>query len=177
MNWIDIIIIVILGISLISGFSTGFVKEISSLIALILGVWGSIKFSSFTATKLFEWFNITGGFGGLIAFIVTFLIIILIVHLLATAIDKVIKAASLGIVNKSFGALFSALKTVLVLSVVFMVVNAFDEHFHFMPEKTVEESSLYSPIADIVPAIFPTLGEGGLLESFERLRENIEDQE
>ncbi|MBP5473512.1 MAG: CvpA family protein, partial [Bacteroidales bacterium] len=111
------------------------------------------------------------------AFIVTFLIIILRVHLLATAIEKVIKAASLGIVNKSFGALFSALKTVLVLSVVFMVVNAFDEHFHFMPEKTVEESSLYSPIADIVPAIFPTLGEGGLLESFERLRENIEDQE
>ena len=177
MNWIDIIIIVILGISLISGFATGFVKEISSLIALILGVWGSIKFSSFTADKLYEWFGFTGGMGGLVAFIVTFLIIILLVHLFATAIDKVIKAASLGIVNKLLGALFSAMKTVLVLSVVFVVINAFDEHFHFMPEKTVEESSLYSPIADIVPAIFPTLGEGGLIKSFERLRESVEDQE
>ena len=29
------------------GFINGFVKEVASLAALILGIWGAIKFSSF----------------------------------------------------------------------------------------------------------------------------------
>ena len=52
MNWIDLIIVVILILSLVMGFINGFVKEVASLAALILGIWGAIKFSGFTAEKL-----------------------------------------------------------------------------------------------------------------------------
>jgi membrane protein required for colicin V production len=42
MNWIDIAIVVILILSMVMGFINGLVKEVASLAALILGIWGAI---------------------------------------------------------------------------------------------------------------------------------------
>ena len=60
MNWIDLIIVIILALALFRGFTQGFVKEVASLAALIIGIWGAIKFSSFTAAKLYDYFDMTG---------------------------------------------------------------------------------------------------------------------
>ena len=49
MNWLDAFIVVVLILSLVTGFINGLVKEVASLTALILGIWGAIKFSTFTA--------------------------------------------------------------------------------------------------------------------------------
>jgi len=68
MNWIDLIIIVLLILSIIRGFTDGFVKEVASLLALVLGIWGAIKFSTFTAAKLYDWFDMTGQYVGLFHF-------------------------------------------------------------------------------------------------------------
>ena len=37
---------------MVTGFINGFVRELASLAALILGIWGAIKFSTFTAAQL-----------------------------------------------------------------------------------------------------------------------------
>ena len=60
MNWIDTIIVIILLLALVMGFINGLVKEVASLAALILGIWGAIRFSSFTAAKLYDYFDMTG---------------------------------------------------------------------------------------------------------------------
>ena len=57
MNWIDLIIVIILIIAIVRGFTDGFVRELASLAALIFGIWGAIKFSSLTAGKLYEWYQ------------------------------------------------------------------------------------------------------------------------
>ena len=46
MNYLDIIIIIPLIWGAYKGFRKGFIIEIASLIALILGIWGGINFSS-----------------------------------------------------------------------------------------------------------------------------------
>lgn len=170
MNWIDITILIILGISLISGLFNGFVKEVSSFVALILGIWGAIKFSSFTAMKLYEWFDMTGEFVGLVSFIVTFIVIVVAIHFVGIAIDKLISAISLGLLNKILGALFSVFKSVLIMSIIFVILNIINEHRQILPSEKIEESALYNSIADIAPAIFPIIGEGQLKNSFDRLR-------
>ena len=90
MNWIDLVILIILGLALINGFTNGFVKEVASLLALILGIWGAIKFSSFTALKLDEWFDITGQYTGIISFMVTFIIIVIVIHFIGILADKIV---------------------------------------------------------------------------------------
>jgi membrane protein required for colicin V production len=170
MNWLDAIIVVILILSLVTGFINGLVKEVASLSALILGIWGAIKFSTFTAEKLYDYFDMTGRYVGVIAFLITFGIIVVIIHFIGILADKVVSAASLGFINRILGIVFGLIKSMLIMSVFFVVLNAIDARRPFLPKKTIEESKFYNPISDIAPAIFPIIGEGGFYRSFDRFK-------
>ena len=175
MNWIDAVIVVILILSLVTGFTNGLVKEVASLAALILGIWGAIRFSAFTAEKLYDYFDMTGRYVGIIAFLITFGIIVVIIHFIGILADKVVTAASLGFVNRILGIVFGLLKSVLIMSVFFVVINAIDARRSFLPKRTIEESKFYNPISDIAPLIFPVIGEGGFNRSFDRFKKKPEE--
>jgi membrane protein required for colicin V production len=175
MNWIDAVIVVILILSLVTGFTNGLVKEVASLAALILGIWGAIRFSAFTAEKLYDYFDMTGRYVGIIAFLITFGIIVVIIHFIGILADKVVTAASLGFVNRILGIVFGLLKSVLIMSVFFVILNAIDARKPFLPKEKIEQSRFYNPISDIAPAIFPIIGEGGFNRSFDRFKKKPEE--
>lgn len=175
MNWLDAIIVVILILSLVTGFINGLVKEVASLAALILGIWGAIRFSTFTAEKLYDYFDMTGHYVGVIAFLITFGLIVVVIHFIGILADKIINAASLGFINRLLGIAFGLIKSVLIMSVFFVVLNAIDARRSFLPKKTIEESKFYNPISDIAPAIFPIIGEGGFNRSFDRFKKKPEE--
>jgi membrane protein required for colicin V production len=175
MNWLDALIVVVLILSLVTGFINGFVKEVASLAALIIGIWGAIRFSSFTAAKLYDYFDMTGRYVGVIAFLITFGIIVVLIHFVGILADKIVNAASLGFINRILGIVFGLLKAVLIMSVFFVVLNAIDARRSFLPKKTIEESKFFGPISDIAPAIFPIIGEGGFYRSFDRFKKKPEE--
>lgn len=170
MNWIDVIIVVILILSLVNGFINGLIKEAASLAALILGIWGAIKFSGFTAGKLYDYFDMTGHYVGIIAFLITFGIIVVLIHFVGILADKIADAASLGFINRLLGIVFGLFKTVLIMSVFFVILNAIDARRPFLPKEKLEQSIFYNPISDIAPALFPVIGEGGFNRSFDRFK-------
>lgn len=174
MNYIDFIIIILLVFGLARGFINGFIKELASLLALILGIWGAIKFSAFTAERLYDYFDMTGQYVGIIAFLITFVIIVIVIHFIGLLVDKFVEKISLGVLNSLLGIVFGVFKTALILSVILTVLNAIDSKHHFLPKKQIEDSRLYSPIADIAPAIFPLIGEGSFDRSFDRLKKKPE---
>lgn len=175
MNWLDAVIVVVLILSLVTGFINGLVKEVASLAALILGIWGAIRLSSFTAAKLYDYFDMTGRYVGIIAFLITFGLIVVLIHFIGILADKVVNAASLGFINRILGIVFGLLKSVLIMSVFFVVLNALDARRSFLPKKTIEESKFYNPISDIAPAIFPIIGEGGFNRSFDRFKKKPQE--
>jgi membrane protein required for colicin V production len=175
MNWIDLTIVVILILSMVMGFINGLVKEVASLAALILGIWGAIKFSSFTAAKLYDYFDMTGQYVGIISFIVTFGIIVVVIHFIGILADKVVDAVSLGFINRILGIVFGLLKSVMIMSVFFVILNAIDSRRPFLPKDRIEESMFFNPISDIAPAIFPIIGEGGFRQSFDRFKKKPEE--
>ena len=175
MNWIDTAIVVILIISMVMGFINGLVKEVASLAALVLGIWGAIKFSTFTAEKLYDYFDMSGQYVGIMAFIITFGIIVVGIHFVGIIVNKIVDAAALSFVNRLLGIVFGLLKSVLILSVLFVVLNTINERVSFLPEKTIEESMFFNPISDIAPAIFPIIGEGGFRQSFDRFKKKPDD--
>lgn len=176
MNWIDFVIIVLLVFGLARGFIDGFVKELASLLALILGIWGAIKFSAFTAERLYDYFDMTGRYVGIISFLVTFIIIVIIIHFIGILVDKFVKTLSLGFLNRLLGIVFGVFKTALILSVIFVVFNAIDAKHRFLPRETIEQSKFYNPIADIAPMLFPLIGEGSFDKSFDRLKKRPEGE-
>jgi membrane protein required for colicin V production len=175
MNWIDATIIIILILSAVMGFINGFVKEVASLAALILGIWGAIKFSTYTAERLYDYFDMTGRYVGIISFIITFMLIVVIIHFIGILAHKIVDAASLGFVNRLLGIAFGLIKSVLIMSVLFAVFGAIDAHKPFLPKDRIEESIFFNPISDIAPAIFPIIGEGGFGRSFDRFKKRPEE--
>ena len=175
MNYIDLIIIILLVFGVARGFTDGLVRELASLLALILGIWGAIKFSAFTAGKLYDYFDMTGQYVGIIAFLITFIIIVIIIHFIGMIVDRFVDAISLGFLNRILGMVFGIFKTALILSVIFVVLNAIDAKHPFLPKARIEQSRLYNPIADIAPAIFPIIGEGPFDHSFDRFKKKPDE--
>ncbi len=175
MNYIDIIIIIILGFAIVRGFINGLVKEVASLAALILGIWGAIRFSSFTAGRLYDYFDMTGKYVGIISFLITFGIIVIIIHFIGLLVDKLVDAVALGFINRLLGIAFGLFKSVIIMSVIFVVLNAIDVRRPFLPREKIQRSLFYNPISDIAPTIFPIIGEGGYYHSFERFKKKPEE--
>jgi membrane protein required for colicin V production len=174
MNWIDAAIVIILILAMVMGFINGLVKEIASLLALVLGVWGAIRFSTFTAGKLYDYFDLTGQYVGIVAFIITFAIIVVVIHFIGIVADKIVNAASLGLLNRLLGIVFGLLKSVLIMSVFFVVMKAADSHRNFLPKDKIQESIFFNPISDIAPLLFPIIGEGDFGQSFDRFKKKPE---
>lgn len=154
---IDIVLGVLILFGLVRGFMKGLFVEIASLLALVLGIYGSIHFSDFAASFLegrVEWDE---KYINLTAFAITFVIIVLAISLAGKALTKLADFAALGVLNKLLGGVFGALKIGLILSVLLIVFNKMNNTLPFVEEEDLKDSVLYEPIKSIAPVIFPSI--------------------
>lgn len=159
MNYFDIIIIIPLIWGAYKGFKKGLIIEVASLIALFLGVWGGVKFSSISANYLGEMFEISEKIMPIISFAVTFIVIVIAVFSLAKLLQKFIKLIALGLINKITGAAFGVLKFMLIISVLLSLVNTVNAQINFISPEMKESSLLYKPISKVALIIIPGLKE------------------
>jgi membrane protein required for colicin V production len=157
MNTIDIVISVILLFGLIKGYIKGLFIEITSLVGLILGIYGAIHFSYYLSNILKSRVDWDESMIQIVAFAGTFLIILLALIFLGKTLTKIAETASLGIFNKMLGAIFGILKYALILSIVFIVYDQINGSLQFVSKKKVNNSVLYDPVKNLAPSIFPKL--------------------
>jgi len=157
MNLFDLVFILLLLWSAYRGFTKGFILQLSTLAALLLGIFGAIHFSDLTADWLNTRFDISTNYLSIIAFALTFIIIVIAVHLLARLVEKLIQAIALGFVNRILGIVFGIAKTAFILSVILVLVNKANDKYHFIPREKTQNSLLYQPLSDFAPMIFPYL--------------------
>lgn len=155
MNYIDIIIIIILILSMIGGFKNGLIAEVASLAALILGIWGAIHFSGTTTELLIRYFNLKSDYINIISFGVTFVVIVILVHIVAGVVSNLVDSVSLGILNTLGGMFFGLLRSLLFLSITLMIFDKIDRDINIIPEKAKSESRMYESIRTLAPSIFP----------------------
>ena len=157
MSIIDIVLGALLLFGLIRGIFKGLFVEVASLVALVLGVYGAIHFSHFAAELLDSKVDWNEKTINIVAFAVTFVIIVLAISLAGKALTKLADFAALGMLNKLLGGVFGALKIGLILSILLIVFNKMNNTLPFMEKEDLEESLLYEPVKSLAPIIFPTL--------------------
>jgi membrane protein required for colicin V production len=157
MSIIDIVLGALLLFGLIRGAMKGLFVEVASLVALVLGVYGAIHFSSFAAEFLESKVDWNEKTINIVAFAITFVIIVLAISLAGKALTKLADFAALGIINKLAGGVFGVLKIGLILSILLIVFNKLNNTLPFMEQDDLEESILYKPVKSIAPMIFPNL--------------------
>jgi len=153
-NYIDIVLAVFLLWGAVKGFKNGLIIETASLAALFLGIYGALRFSFYTSDILADKLHMTTSYLHLLSFAVTFVVIVILVHLLAKALDKLVKAVALGFINRFTGLLLGIIKIAFLLSLLLLPVNALNRKTHFLPEDKIRDSLLYEPVSRFVPALF-----------------------
>ena len=153
----DIIIGLFIVWGAIQGVRQGFVKQVFSLVALLLGIWGACHFSHVLHPFLVNMLSLSEKWATITAFLLTFVIVVLGVHLLGLLVDRLLHLISLGLLNRLAGLVFGVLKTGIILSVFICILNGLNGMFHVVSPETIEESTLYPFLGKIAPALFPYL--------------------
>lgn len=152
MNYIDIILLVPVIWFVYQGFRKGFVIEFASLLALILGIYAALYFSGYAADFLINNLNLSSKYVPVFSFIITFIVIVFIVYSIGKLLEKVINLVALGFVNKVAGGVFGLLKGAVLISIVLMIINYFNEDFISQEKK--DNSMLYESIEGIAPMLW-----------------------
>lgn len=166
MNYLDIAITAPLLYGAVTGFSNGLIKEITSLLSLIIGIYIAVNFSIFLDPYLSEIFDNYEQFKSLLAFAILFIFILLLIKLLGYLIDKLTKALALGFLSRILGGIFGMLKLALIISFLLMT----ESKFELIPQDTKQSAQLYKPITNLAELSSPHI------EKYKRILEGFQEK-
>jgi membrane protein required for colicin V production len=157
MNLLDLFLLIPLVWGLYRGFVKGFIIQLAGIAAFLLGILGAIHFSAFAAGFMEQKLGWHYAHTQLAAFAITFLAIVISIFFLAKLMEKAVKMAALGGLNKIAGALLGALKFVLITGSLLFLISSVENRFRLIPSKTQETSVLYkyymTGTKTVIPAI------------------------
>ena len=157
MGIFDIVLGCLLLYAIYNGLKKGLFVELASFVSLIVGVFIAIKFSGFMTTLLKNYVSWSPKTVSIVSFGLTFILVVVGIHLLAKVFTGIVSFAYLGWLNKLAGAGFSVLKTVLALSVVFGLFQKININYLLVQKKTLDKSMFYNPIQQVATYVFPSL--------------------
>ncbi len=105
MNWVDIVIVVYLIISVVGGAMQGLIRTVLSLIGLIVGIVLAANFYGQLGSSVLGFISNTT-VANIIAFILILGVVMVAVGIIATILKTIIKAIQLGWIDGLGGALF-----------------------------------------------------------------------
>jgi len=170
MNSLDYILFIPLLYALYRGFTKGLIIELASLLALILGIYGALHFSSFTFEFLSDYFQIKTVYLQLVSYGLTFLIIAVLISFTGKILTMLIRLVALGFINRMMGAIFGGIKALLILSVFISFFDRFNKQFGMVNEDILTSSLIYNSIRTQSEQFYPNI-----LEQFDRQKESIEN--
>lgn len=144
---LDGFILIVLAGGLLRGVMVGAVRQITSLVGLLVAFLFALQFMRPIGELIATVFNLTETIGLIVSFVVVFVGVQLIFVLLARLIEQVLETLSLTLINRAAGGAVGGFKAVLLLSLLFLVLAA----MNVPSEETREKSRLYDPVAQALP--------------------------
>ncbi len=152
MSFIDIGILGILGAFLLKGVLRGLLKEICSLLGLVLGGVFAFTFHLPLAQALQDSFNLPAQLCVWGSFLAIFLLVVIIFGVLGFVLHRFVRLVFLGGFNRLAGALFGLIQGVVLLSMIVMALNS-----SVVPRSArniMRESQLAPPFVTLGESIF-----------------------
>ena len=108
MNWLDIVVIIIVGISIFFGLKIGLIKNIFYLFSLITGIFVASRSYPYGA-KMLSGIIHNPNLASIVSFVAIFFIIAAIIALIGIMLKRFIHSIHLGWVDRFGGGLFGLL--------------------------------------------------------------------
>lgn len=176
---VDLIIAVLLGYSLFKGLQKGLIISLLSFIALLGGIYISLRFSFFARSLFIEHTQWTADTITIASFFITFICVLILIFILGKTLTKVIDTLALSFINKIAGAIFEGVKMVVIISIFINIFQKINYNNLIVSEDKMNDSIFYHPIEKVSKTIFPLMDKWyklALNETVEGIKE-IKQQE
>jgi len=154
-NVVDIVLLLCFIPAVIGGIRKGFVRQIAALIALVLGIWGGLHFSSFISGTLRGWLDTSNTIIDILSFTIIFILVVLAVTIVGRLTEGIVKIILLGWLNRLLGVIFAIIKYALIFSIIIYLLSALDSLYDFLPDNLTGESRIYLAVKSFAPKVFP----------------------
>jgi membrane protein required for colicin V production len=140
MNPLDILFLVVIGISILLSLMKGITRELFSIIGVIAGIVIAGKTFGDGAVLLQQWLPIQ--IAKPVAFAVIFILVNILMNFGGIVLQKILKLAMLGWVDRIGGIIFGAIRGLLLVGVAIVVLLKFPVG----TSRTLIESSVILPM-------------------------------
>lgn len=160
MNYIDIILVIPMLYGIIRGFYRGFVLELTGLVGWIAGAIIAIKYHHLLESFLIKQFSLTSPYDSIIAFVVTFLIVVLFVFIVGKLTTRLINYIALTSINRILGGILGLVKWGFIAGILVFIFNYVFDYFNILPKDVLDKSFLYEPVLNVIEGVVNKLGIG-----------------
>lgn len=151
---LDIVYAIILLLALIHGYKKGIIHSVVTFLALIIGLLAAVRFSELAAVYIDKWFNVSGKYLPLIAFVAVFIGLYFLFRLLEQAMEGVFKMIKLNFINQAAGALVWGLVWTLLYSTILFYLN----NMQLFSDALKADSVTFEHIIALAPDTFELFG-------------------
>lgn len=146
MNYIDITILIFAAWFGIRGLMHGLVRELASIIALVLAVWAISLFQD----NVIAWLgNIPAV--AIIARVLIFIVVVCLVHLAGTLVEKIVHWALPSLINYVAGLIFGLAKALIILSLLISLIHFVDPKSIILKPEAKRKSIFYPYVEPVFP--------------------------
>ncbi len=176
MPYLDLILVLPLLWGMLRGFRRGFIIEVCTLMALVLGVYGAATFGDMGARYMVDSFRTDEQLSMVLSFSLLFIGIVIGVFIFGKVLEGIVKLVALGLINKLFGMLFGLGKFLLITSALLFIWRGFPPTDRLIPTSWKSDSYLYEPLSSLAPKLYPVLEGSRWNEELERQLEDIKEK-
>lgn len=151
MHWLDIVLSVLLIVATLKGLLDGFVKQVISIVVIVLAVYLSLQYGPILGEMIMQANTeplLLAGVGGLIVFVG----ILLLGTVVSMLLTKIFNATPLGIFNRLFGAILAFCSAVLVLSALAAAWDAISQGLGWTSD--YEKTTIYPKLLELFRTIW-----------------------
>ena len=154
MNWLDITLLCLAGIGFVKGLFDGVIKQVVSLIALLVGIFFCTKAALWLRGYILAlgWFPEQGV--TVLSYVAGFLLIVGVILLAGEILTRVVGATPLSVLNHLVGGVLGLCFMMAFVSLLLNSMEMIDKGSVLIPRQAKVESRIYNSVKEIIPTIY-----------------------
>ena len=154
MNWLDITLLCLAGIGFVKGLFDGVIKQVVSLIALLVGIFFCTKAALWLRGYILAlgWFPEQGV--TVLSYVAGFLLIVGVILLAGEILTRVVGATPLSVLNHLAGGVLGLCFMMAFISLLLNGMEMIDKGSVPIPRGAKVESRFYNSVKEIIPTIY-----------------------
>ena len=161
MATIDIIILIFIGIGTVLGMIKGFIRQLSSLVGLVVGLLVARALFAEVGYWMVSTIGVPETIAQLLAFFMLWIAVPILFSLFASFLSRALEVVHLGWINRWLGAGLGTVKFMLIIGLVGHLFEFIDADHEMLPQRITSESVLYQPLYDFVGTFIPAIKNAG----------------